>query len=104
MRRWVIGTILVLCLGYVTGVFAEHVYINGRISSFSGGSISINTGYATQSYRVDTNARVVRHVMINGAVMEEIASMTDISVGKIATVKVEGGMVKEIILEEYHGR
>lgn len=77
----------------------NHVYINGKVVSFSNEIIQIDT--SKQPLYISNTARVVKHVKKGPSIYEEKASLKDLKTGKSVTLKVTGNIVSEVIIEEY---
>ncbi|MDI1471140.1 hypothetical protein QI155_01145 [Thermodesulfovibrio sp. 1176] len=77
----------------------NHVYINGKVLSFSNDIIQIDT--SKQPFYISNTARVVKHVKKSVSIYEEKASLRELKPGQSVTLKVIGNTVYEVIIEEY---
>lgn len=88
----------------VLGLFAlaqGHVYINGKLHSFGQKIITLEVLGSKRIYNLDRGVRVIKHIIAGGAIYEEPARLSDVKPGNSITIKVEDGLVKEIVLEVY---
>jgi len=77
----------------------NHVYINGKVLSFSNDIIQIDT--SKQPFYISNTARVVKHVKKGPSIYEEQSSLRELKQGISVTLKVTGNIVSEVIIEEY---
>ena len=76
----------------------RHFWYNGSVTEIAEDSMKVGD----KSYELDTNLRIVKHIMKKGAIYEQPATMDDILPGSRVSVKIEYNKIKEIILETYH--
>jgi hypothetical protein len=74
-----------------------HVYINGIVNSISSNTITISH----TNYKIDQKCKIVKILKKNNSFHEAPAQMSDVSTGKSITAKVIGGIIYEIIVEEW---
>lgn len=92
---------IVVFLILVPVISVCHEYLNGKVEQFSPNLITINTGYKVVSYPVALNVSILKHTTHKGAFFEEPAKSGEIKENKFVTIKIENGIVTEIIIEDY---
>jgi hypothetical protein len=99
MKR--IVSAMLLCLFLFSGLAAAydsgHVYINGIVNSVSSDTIAIS--YLT--YKIDQKCKVVIQYKEGGSFHEKPGRLRDINTGETVTAKMIGGILYEIIIEEW---
>ncbi len=82
-----------LAIAYDSG----HIYISGTINYVNTDSIKISS----VSYKIDKKCRVVFVYKQNNSFHERPGKFSDIKTGDFVTAKMIGGVIYEIIIEEW---
>ena len=92
---------MLLCLFLFSGLAGAydsgHVYINGIVNSVSSDTIAISD----LTYKIDQKCKVVIHYKERGSFHEKPGKLRDINTGETVTAKMQGGILYEIIIEEW---
>ena len=98
IMRIVIVTMLILA-GMISHSLATtfHYFYNGRVKSISDDTMAIGD----KSFRVAEKVKVLQHEERNGAFYENPSNLRTVNVGMSVTVKVEGSVITEIIIERW---
>lgn len=83
------------------GCFAQtnHVYVNGKVISFSSNTIKIDT--VRDVLYFSNNIKITKHIKKKHSIYEEPATLKELKIGDSVTLKVAGNIVYELIIEVY---
>lgn len=89
-------TLLIVAPAYA--VYDGHIYYAGRVTNISENLLTVDENI----YEIADNCRVaILYKKISGAFYEEPARLSDVNVGDWVTVKIEGKIIREILIESY---
>lgn len=74
-----------------------HVYINGIINSINASNITISHS----TYRIDKKCKIIILYKENNSFHEKQGRFSNINIGDSVTAKMIGGILYEIIIEEW---
>jgi hypothetical protein len=92
---------MLLCLFLFSGPAGAydsgHVYIHGSVDSIGANTITISGIH----YKIDQKCKVVTQYNDSGSFHEKPGRLWDINTGETVTAKMIGGILYEIIIEEW---
>jgi hypothetical protein len=99
MKKVILATSLFLFLfsGMALAFYDGHVYINGKIDSIGSATITISGIH----YKIDKKCKVVIQYKEHSSFHEKNGTFWDVHTGDIVTAKMTGGILYEIIIEEW---
>ena len=99
MKKVILATSLFLFLfsGISLAYDSGHVYINGKVNSISSDTITISGIH----YKIDKKCNVVIQYKEHGSFHEKHGTFWNVHTGDIVTAKMIGGILYEIIIEEW---
>jgi len=86
-----------LSVATVAAAPSSHIYVNGRISHISNSSITV----AGVQCHLAKKVRVLVRDKRNNSFYEYPSTTSSVSTGSVATVRIDGNVVDEIIIERW---
>lgn len=95
--KWIIFLCMFFVVNIAVAYDSGHIYISGTVNYIYKGTIKISS----VNYKIDQNFKVVIVYKQNDSFHERPGKLSDIRTGDFVTAKMIGGVIYEIIVEEW---